>query len=69
GGSRIVWGRPPGTQHPGELSVEKKIARLAEYQRQYDGFDSGPAAVSIDIRDWQGTRRSLLATEDKRPRH
>lgn len=69
GGSRIVWGRPPETRHPGELSVEKKIARLAEYQRQYDGFDSGPAAVSIDIRDWQGTRRSLLATEDQPPRH
>lgn len=67
GGSRIVWGRPPSTRHPGELTVEKKIERLAEYHRSYNGFDDGPAAVRIDIRDWDGTKRSLLAAEDALP--
>lgn len=63
GGSQIYWGRPPGTQHPGELTVEQKLERLAEYHRSYRGFDSSPSPFLIDIRHWQGTRRSLLAQE------
>ena len=63
GGSQIDWGRPPGTQHPGELTVDQKLERLAEYHRSYRGFDSSPSPFLIDIRHWQGTRRSLLAAE------
>lgn len=63
GGSQIYWGRPPGTQHPGELTVDQKLERLAEYHRSYRGFDSSPSPFLIDIRHWQGTRRSLLAAE------
>lgn len=66
GGSRIVWGRPPSTGHPGELTVVQKLERMAEYHRSYNGFDDGPAPFRIDIRDWQGTKRSLLATEPTR---
>lgn len=63
GGSQIYWGRPPGTQHPGELTVDQKLERLAEYHRSYRGFDSSPSPFLIDIRHWQGTKRSLLAAE------
>ena len=65
GGSRIVWGRPPSTTHPGELSVHKKLERMAEYHRSYNGFDNGSVAYRIDIRDWQGTRRSLLVASEE----
>lgn len=64
GGSLIIWGRTPTTEHPGELTVSKKLQRLAEYHDSYNGFDSGPVPVCIDIRDWHGTKRSLLATDD-----
>lgn len=66
GGSMIVWGRSPETKHPGELTVAKKLQRLADYHDKYRGFDSGPLPVRIDIRDWHGTKRSLLATDDKK---
>lgn len=66
GGSRIVWGRPPSTAHPAELTVAQKLERMAEYHRSYNGFDDGPAPFLIDIRDWHSTRRSLLATDPAR---
>ncbi len=34
-----MWGRPPGTTHPGELSVDQKVGRLQKYVRDYGGFD------------------------------
>lgn len=64
GGSQIVWGRAPGTQHPSELTVVQKLGRMAEYHHSYNGFDDSPAPFVIDIRHWQGTRRSLLASEE-----
>ncbi|APZ94386.1 hypothetical protein [Fuerstiella marisgermanici] len=63
GGSRIAWGRPPQSQHPGELTVAQKLERMAEYHRSQNGFDDGPARYLIDIRDWETTRRHLLAAE------
>ncbi|MEZ6132768.1 MAG: hypothetical protein R3C59_29215 [Planctomycetaceae bacterium] len=63
GGSQIVWGRAPTTQHPSELTVVQKLGRMVEYHHSYHGFDDSPAAFVIDIRHWQGTRRSLLASE------
>ncbi|MCA9086443.1 MAG: hypothetical protein KDA81_20445 [Planctomycetaceae bacterium] len=63
GGSQIVWGRGPATAHPGELSVAQKLGRLAEYHHRYNGFDDAPAPFLIDIRPWDGAKRSLLASE------
>lgn len=63
GGSEILWGRSPSTQHPAELKVAQKLERMAEYHRSYNGFDDAPAPFLIDIRDWQRTERRLLATE------
>lgn len=61
GGAQILWGRSPTTRHPGELTVTQKLERMAEYHRRYAGFDSSPAPFLIDIRHWQGTKRSPLA--------
>src|SRR5262249_20118839 len=39
GGSRIIWGRAPGSGHPGELTANQKIGRLHKYLREFGGFD------------------------------
>ena len=31
GGSRIIWGRPPGNEHPLEIADEEKIKRLRKF--------------------------------------
>ena len=59
-GSRIIWGRPPGTSHPGELAPEQKINRLAAYLERFGGF-SDRHAWQIDIRHWQEISRQRIA--------
>ncbi len=63
GGSEILWGRAPGTRHPGELTVAQKLQRLNEYQRDYGSFDDAHGPWEIDIRPWNGIGRGLLAKE------
>ncbi|HTN01218.1 MAG TPA: hypothetical protein VL132_05040 [Planctomycetaceae bacterium] len=60
GGSKIVWGRPPGTSHPGELTVEQKIGRLERYLEQFGAFDGPHGPYEIDIRHWQEISRRPL---------
>jgi len=63
GGSTIIWGRSPTSQHPGELSVAKKLQRLSEYHRDFrddGGFDNSPIPHVLDVRGWRGiTLRSI----------
>ena len=56
-GSRILWGRAPGTNHPGELTVEQKIGRLKKYQSDFGGFDQPHGPYEIDIRHWREISR------------
>lgn len=65
GGSRIVWGRPPGTGHPGELTVEQKLGRLKRYVTDFGPLDASGAAFEIDIRPWQEITRRPLATAER----
>jgi hypothetical protein len=65
GGSQIRWGRGPSTLHPGELTVEQKLGRLAEYQKDFGGFDDVHGPWDIDIRPWNGIRRGQLAKETR----
>ena len=60
GGSVIVWGRPPGTNHPGELTVEQKVGRLERYLEQFGSFDGPHGPYEIDIRHWQEISRRPL---------
>lgn len=62
GGSRILWGRSPGSDHPGELATDKKISRMLNYVTTFGGFDQpsgGP--YEIDIRHWEEISRKPLA--------
>lgn len=61
GGSRIIWGRAPGSDHPGELATDKKISRLVKYSTEFGDFDRPHGPYEIDIRHWQEISRKPLA--------
>lgn len=62
GGSRILWGRPPGTDFPGELEPTQKIRRLESYLTQFGDYGQPHGPYEIDIRHWrENTRRPLLS--------
>lgn len=63
GGSRIVWGRVPGSTHPGELTAAQKIGRLQKYLSDFGSFDQPHGPYLIDITHWQEiSRRPLMPT-------
>jgi hypothetical protein len=68
-GSRIVWGRAPGTGHPGELSAEQKVGRLKQYQADYGGFTHPAGPLEIDIRHWQEITQRVLSEGPRPSRH
>lgn len=72
-GSVIIWGRAPGTNHPGELTAPQKLARLEKYLSEFGGFDRPTGPYEIDIRHWQEiTRRPVdrgTASTKKDSRH
>jgi hypothetical protein len=53
GGSRIIWGRAPGSDHPGELTPEQKIGRIEEYLVRKGSFSDPQGPLEIDIRHWK----------------
>ncbi|MBT4864366.1 MAG: hypothetical protein HON53_04485 [Planctomycetaceae bacterium] len=59
-GSHILWGRAPGSDHPGELDPTKKIGRLKKYQADFGKFDDPHGPYEIDIRHWQEISRRPL---------
>ena len=62
GGSKILWGRAPGTEHPGELTTDQKIGRLEKYLTEFGGFDRPNGPYEIDIRHWQEISRRPLSS-------
>lgn len=67
GGSEILWGRAPGSRHPGNFAVALKLQRLSEYRRDFGGFDDAHGPYQIDIRPWQGIDRGFY--RERRSRH
>lgn len=63
GGSSILWGRGPGSLNPAELSTQRKLDRLVEYTERFGPIDDAQGIWQLDIRPWQGIRRSLLAAD------
>lgn len=63
GGSKILWGRGPRSQHPGELEVARKLDRLAEFQQRFGQIDDEHGPWLIDIRQWDGIRKGLLSAD------
>lgn len=67
GGSRIVWGRTPGTDNPGELTDEQKIGRLQDYQSKYGRFDQVQSPYRIEIHHWREISRRPLSVQKDAP--
>lgn len=63
GGSMVLWGRGPDSLHPAELSTSRKLERLVEFTERFGSIDDAHGPWQLDIRSWQGMRRSLLAAE------
>jgi hypothetical protein len=49
GGSRIIWGKPPGADDL-EPTVEQKIGRMEQYLSSYGKFDEPDGPYRVDIR-------------------
>ncbi len=62
GGSRIIWGRAPGTGHPGEVTAEKKIRRLQDYLANFGRYETAHGPSELDIRHWHEISHRALAT-------
>jgi hypothetical protein len=63
GGSRILWGRRPASQHPGELTGEQKLGRVQKYLAEFAAFDRPAGPYEIDIRHWDEISRRPLPVE------
>jgi hypothetical protein len=57
GGTRVVWGRPPDSDNPGEIPASDKIARLQKYVADYGSLDSPNGPYELDIRHWKDLSR------------
>ncbi|MEE9602528.1 MAG: hypothetical protein V3V75_04430 [Thermoguttaceae bacterium] len=49
GGTRIIWGRAPGVNAPGELPPGEKIARLKWVAQQDGGLDNHGDSRELDV--------------------
>lgn len=60
--SLVVWGRAPGSSHPGELTVPQKVGKLTRYLEKFESFEKPNGPYEIDIRHWREITRQRLAT-------
>lgn len=67
GGSRIVWGRPPETDYPGELAPEQKLQRLLDYVEQFGSLEAPSGPYEIDVTRWTGMSRRLRSATPWQP--
>ncbi|WP_157605948.1 cell division protein FtsQ/DivIB [Schlesneria paludicola] len=63
GSSRILWGRAPGSDHPGELEPVQKIRRLENYLTEFGDYTQPKGPYEIDIRHWRENSRRPLVSE------
>ena len=63
GSSRILWGRPPGSDHPGELEPSQKIRRIENYLSEFGDYKKPNGPYEIDIRHWRENSRRPLPTD------
>jgi hypothetical protein len=64
GGTQIIWGSPPGSEQPGEMTAEAKLARLSAYAAEHGSLDAEGGRQSIDL---SGDREQLIPRTAARP--
>lgn len=50
GGTRILWGRAPGTDMPGEVPAADKVARLRKYRTEHGTLEGPSGPQELDVR-------------------
>ena len=61
GGTRILWGRAPGMDLPGEVPAPEKVARLKRYKQEHGTLEgiNGPQKLDVrSLRSMQGAPRT-----------
>ncbi|MEZ6110223.1 MAG: hypothetical protein R3C99_04295 [Pirellulaceae bacterium] len=53
-GVRLMWGRAPGHERPGEPSAAQKLAKLLEYVEQHGSLDGADGPAELDLRNFSG---------------
>lgn len=48
-GSRIVWGRAPKTEYPGEVDTSTKMSRMHAYLERFKSFNEPNGPYEIDV--------------------
>ena len=56
GGTKIIWGRPPGSELPSEAPAADKIARLIDLIEVRGSLDAADSRLPIDVRSREGLR-------------
>lgn len=54
GGTKIIWGRPPGSELPSEAPATDKIARLKEFAEVRGSLDGSEPHTPLDVRNREG---------------
>ena len=61
-GSRVLWGRRPGTEHPGELGTETKRTRLVRDLAPVLAGERTRGALRADLTAWDAVYHAPLRT-------
>jgi hypothetical protein len=54
GGTRIIWGLPPGADVSGSVPAAEKVARLQQYAADFGGLDGPGGPRQLDVRSVRG---------------
>ena len=65
GGTRVLWGRPPGAERPDEAPAFEKLDRLLDYRARHGDLDSPQGPMEHDVRP-RDRARHRPAGKDKR---
>ena len=68
GGTKILWGRPPGSEFPNEAAAADKIAWLKEFAEVRGSLDGSQPRMPLDVRNRQGLEVLDRVAIKKRPK-
>lgn len=61
-GTRVLWGRSPSTDAPGELPAAEKVARLRQYAQEHGSLEGRGGPQQLDVHRLQPPRVSWRPT-------
>ena len=67
GGTKIIWGRPPGSELPSEARAADKIAWLKEFVEVRGSLDGSEHRMLLDVRNRKGLEERERLAKKKPP--